>query len=196
MNWLVFGLVAAVVAGVIWFTIRLDRRHRRTTAELLGRIEELEKALGDSPAEASLPTDPIGASDVLGDRPPTADVLSGRTSHIARVVEGSGNAATSLADQALVVVHRRIDEPLTPNELAETLYVSLRTLERGVADELGCSPRQLILAVKMRQAKKMLRDGRHQVQEVAMRLGFASPSHMSRRFKSFYRVSPSEMIPK
>jgi AraC-like DNA-binding protein len=48
----------------------------------------------------------------------------------------------------------------------------------------------------MRQARKMLRDGRHQVQEVAMRLGFASPSHMSRRFKSFYRVSPSEMIPK
>jgi transcriptional regulator GlxA family with amidase domain len=36
----------------------------------------------------------------------------------------------SLADQALVVVHRRIEEPLTPNELAETLYVSLRTLER------------------------------------------------------------------
>lgn len=196
MWWLTGLTVVAVLVVFAGLFLWLERRHRRMTAILLERIEELEGSLGDRPATASLPVERLEIADRPVDRTPTGDVLAGKTSHIARVIEGSGAEAVSLADQALVIVHRRLDEPITPNDVAEALYVSLRTLERGLAEELGCTPRQLILAVKMREARRMLRDGRYQVQEVAGQLGFASASHMSRRFKSFYRVSPSDMIPR
>ena len=92
---------------------------------------------------------------------------------------------TSLAGQAIALVHSRIEARLSPTELAGDLAISLRTLERGLAAELGCTPRQLISAMKMREARRMLVSGKYRVNEVAMRLGFATPSHFSRCFRTF-----------
>ncbi len=88
-------------------------------------------------------------------------------------------------------MYRRIHEPVAPSQIAADLYVSLRTLERGLAATLDCSPSQLILAMKMREAKTLLATGQWRVSEVAGHLAFANPFHFSRRFKSFYRVAPS-----
>ena len=88
---------------------------------------------------------------------------------------------------------RRITVNLAPADLAAALCVSLRTLERGLASALDCTPSQLILAMKMREARRMLRSGRYRVGEVADRLGFPSQFHFSRRFKAYYRVPPSEL---
>ncbi len=44
----------------------------------------------------------------------------------------------------------------------------------------------------MREAKRLLASGRR-VGEVAEHLAFANAFHFSRRFKSFYRVAPSEL---
>jgi len=91
----------------------------------------------------------------------------------------------------VALVHARIRENLAPADLAAELAISLRTLERGLAAELGCSPRQLILAMKMREARRLLESGRYRVNEVSSTLGFATPSHFSRSFRAFYRLPPS-----
>jgi AraC-like DNA-binding protein len=82
---------------------------------------------------------------------------------------------------------------MTPADLADGLNVSLRSLQRGLAGSLGCSPRELILAIKMREAKRHLLEGDARVQEAARAVGFDDPFHFSRRFKAYYRVSPTEM---
>ena len=98
----------------------------------------------------------------------------------------------ALADQTIVCIHRSIEKRLAPGQLADALCVSLRTLERGLGETLGCTPRQLILAMKMREARRLLLRGAR-VGEVADRLGFANVFHFSRRFKAFYHVAPSEV---
>lgn len=74
------------------------------------------------------------------------------SSHVQRSVAGVAGAHP-LADQAIACVHRRIRENVTPSQIAADLYAFLRTLERGLAATLDCSPSQLILAMKMREAK-------------------------------------------
>ena len=135
------------------------------------------------------------AAAVTGDDSitPSGDVLAGKTSYVRHLVESGGSTAQGLADQAIFCVHKHLEENVPPGEIADELYVSLRTLERGLAVALDCTPSQLILAMKMREARRMLKVDHLRVSEVAERLGFANPFHFSRRFKSFYRVSPSEL---
>ena len=195
--------LAAVLAGVVALLLWLQARDRRQIASLLERLERLESsrkavsadvvsAVPQASAEPD-PSEPAPArQDEVGN--PSGDVLHGRTTYVQRLIESTGGEAQSLADQAIVRIHKRIEENVTPHQLAWELCVSLRTLERGLGLALACTPRQLILAMKMREARAMLMQGR-KVGDVAGRLGFTNPFHFSRRFKDFYHVSPSEMRP-
>lgn len=199
MNLTVGIVVIGVVVGALSVVVVLrERRHQRQMAALLERLAELDAARGVSPEVMTLPSDRTRSADGAPREPsgssPTADVLAGRTSHVRRMVEGESVEATTLADQAIVCVHRYLEENVTPSEIAAELYVSLRTLERGLASELDCTPSQLILAMKMREARRLLRSDRFTVSEVAYRLAFSSPSHFSRRYKSFYGRAPSEEL--
>jgi AraC-like DNA-binding protein len=95
--------------------------------------------------------------------------------------------------RATCFIYERLEQPLTPAELADGLNVSLRSLQRGLSGALGCTPRELILGIKMREAKRSLLEDRARVQEAARAVGFDDPFHFSRRFKAYYRVSPTEM---
>ena len=110
------------------------------------------------------------------------------------MIDGAGVEARSLADKTILCVHENLDHMLLPKELARELGVSLRSLERVLSATLDCTPTQLITAVKMREARRLLLDGNLRVNEVAYRLGFASPSHFTAKFKSFYRVTPVRML--
>ena len=193
-----FSILLAVVLVLI-----IQRRHRHQMVALMERLGELEERRSAEPDTNSdglrSPADTNGEAEAApGDTgeslPPTGDVLAGRTSYVRRVVDGSAGEAASLADQAVACIHGHLEENVTPGQVAEELYVSLRTLERGLAVTLACTPSQLILAMKMREARRMLLSGSYRVNEVAYRLGFTNPSHFSKRFKSFYRKSPSDYV--
>jgi AraC-like DNA-binding protein len=200
---LLAGVLVLMLAGVIGLLLWLQARDRRQIATLLERLERLESTREAVPEEAA-PAEPEADAepDISAPPPeprdeatnPSGDVLHGRTTHVQRLIESAGGEAQTLADQAIVRIHKRIEENVTPHQLAWELCVSLRTLERGLGLALACTPRQLILAMKMREARAMLRAGR-KVGDVASRLGFSNPFHFSRRFKDFYHVSPSEMRP-
>lgn len=184
MGWTFFVVgVASGIAGGIVVAFLLHRRSVREVRTLLARLEELEstEVVAGQTVPEKLQETPVR---------PTADVLAGMTSHIRQVLQRGGG---SLADQAIVCVHRHLGEAVTPAEIADELYVSLRSLERGLASSLDCTPSQLIVAMKMREAYRLLSTGEHRVNEVANRLGFSSPGHFSRRFRLFYKVTPSEV---
>lgn len=195
--WAALGATVAVLGVVVVLLLVLQRRQRRQLRALLERLERIETrwAGGSPPDDASFAA--VAASPASGEGDdsitPSGDVLAGRTTHVRRLVESSGSTARGLADQAIFCVHKHLEENVSPAGIADELFVSRRTLERGLAVSLDCTPGQLILAMKMREARRMLQVDHLRVAEVAERLGFANPFHFSRRFKAFYRVSPSEL---
>ena len=193
-------VVGVFVGGLLVLVVLLAIQHRlkRQMTGLMGRLDELERTapvLGGAgqPATGGGENDAELESDHETGSNPSRDVLAGRTSFVRRAVEGELSLPTSLAGQAIALVHSKIEARLSPTELAGELAISLRTLERGLSAELGCTPRQLISAMKMREARRMLVSGKYRVNEVAMRLGFTTPSHFSRNFRTFYRTPPSEL---
>ena len=195
MAWILSVAALAVAVAAVVAALLLQRRHRTQIRALIERLEAHESRLA-GPSGVLTPTRPetVEGGDDGDSANPSGDVLAGHTSHVRRLVDGDGSGPVSLADQAILCVHGRLQETVSPGQMAADLYVSLRTLERGLSETLGCTPRQLILAMKMREARRLLTSGRLNVSEVAYRLGFASPSHFSRRFTGFYGRPPSAMI--
>jgi AraC-like DNA-binding protein len=202
-GWLAPPVLAAIIVGIVvclvsvTVALTLHHRHSRQIAALMARLDLVE-ARQQPPEVVDLAQDWDREHDPrcgsLVERP-SDDVLAGRTSYVEAMVEGSRAEAVSLTDRIIVCIHANLKRALSPSELAEELQVSLRTVERILAATLECTPTQLIVAMKMRTARQLLTSGRYRVNEVAYRLGFSNPAHFSSRFKAFYRVPPSELLP-
>ncbi len=182
--------LSGVVLGILWW---IQQRQRRQIRQLLERLETVEAETeifvhGSGRDESVLP---IAVEERSGENP-TDDVLAGYTSYVRRVVSEPGEAPTSLSGQVIVKIYQHLEDGYRPAQLADDLFISLRTLERGLTEVFDCSPSQLITAMKMREARLMLESGEYRVNEVASRLGFSSPFYFSRRFRTFFGVSPSE----
>jgi AraC-like DNA-binding protein len=193
----IVGLLAAVLVGVLVVVLR-ERSYRRRRAELETRLAGLEQILlgvsnagasDGGPSSDSVPPASSSIHSAVAPRGPLSSVIS-TLRHDAR----PGLPGPDRVDlRAMILVYERIDRPTTPAELADELNLSLRSVQRGLSGSLGCTPRELILAVKMREAKRLLIEDDARVQEAARAVGFDDPFHFSRRFKAYYGLSPSEM---
>lgn len=165
-------------------------KRRRQIDDLMDRLQELEASLAAGDGDLA---DAIRAenSETFASSIYSADVLAGQSSYVARLVSES-ERPVDLGGQAVVAVYRRLEDPIRPSDLAEELCVSLRTLQRGLASSLGCTPHQLILTVKMREARRLIASGQLRIGEVAHQLAFSDASHLSRTYRKFYRCPPSQ----
>jgi len=201
-SWVVL-LLGLACAAALAAALHLAHRSRRQLAALSARLAALEVgwAAGgaaavvplapEEPPEPPRPGTPAPVSPETDT--PGGDVLHGLTTHVQGLLARGCSPTEALGDRAILAIFRRLGEPLAPARLADDLYVSLRTLERGLAFALDCTPSQLILAVKMREARRLLDAGGLRVGDVAERVGYADPFHFSRRFKAFWGRSPSEL---
>ena len=180
-----------LVATLLWLAVR--SRERRQLVALIARVEELERTLAPGAIAGQVPTAPETEQPAVESELFSSDALAGWTSHVGRMLAEESDP-TGLAEQAVVAVYRRIEDPVRPSDIADELSVSLRTLERGLERSLDCSPSDLILTVKMREARRMLATGRFRVGEIAHHLAFADAAHFSRRYRKFYSCPPSQHV--
>ncbi|MGY4533493.1 AraC-like DNA-binding protein [Pseudomonas sp. TE3786] len=76
-------------------------------------------------------------------------------------------------------------------ELARTLNLSERTLQRRLADE-GSSYQQLLSDTRQQLAERYLDDGQLPAAEIALLLGYSEPSVFFRAFRNWTGLTPGE----
>lgn len=77
-----------------------------------------------------------------------------------------------------------------PDQLAERLHVSTRTLRRRLA-EAGATYRRLIDEARYRDAKHMLRASDLELGTIAARLAYGDPANFTRAFRKWAGITPS-----
>jgi len=191
-------IIAILSAVVVAAVVSREMHHRRRREELQNRLADLEGILvglstQSPPSEVAAAFEPddhsSAANAEFAPRGPLSTAIS-----ILRSDLGPGLPGPDRVDlRATLFAYDKLDQPITPTDLADDLNLSLRSLQRGLSGTLNCTPRELILAVKMREGKRLLLDEDYRVQEAARAVGFDDPFHFSRRFKAYYQMSPSEM---
>ena len=84
------------------------------------------------------------------------------------------------------------DRELSNTELAAAANVSEVYLRRLFSKELGTTPKQYILDLRLRYAKQLLAEKAFTVTGISEKCGFSSVYHFCRAFKSFTGQTPTE----
>lgn len=92
---------------------------------------------------------------------------------------------------ALEMMESNVDEPLKPDEIAGYLGMSRRTLERLFQRQLGMSPAQKGLEIRLERARMAVLRGSRSLDEVAQSAGFASTSHFIARYRQAFGSTPA-----
>lgn len=112
------------------------------------------------------------------------------------VIERESTAAVPVEDpvvaQAMRFIRDHAMEDISNEDIAAFVDTSTRTLERKFRDALDSSPRQELIANRIRRASKLLEDNDLSIQEISEMCGFTTQFYFSRCFSKQTGLSPSD----
>ncbi len=88
----------------------------------------------------------------------------------------------------------RLSEPLGIHALARRFGLSDSSLYKLFTAQYHASPKQVLLRLRLRKAATMMRDGGHNLKEVAEEAGFPSPTAFFSAFKAMYGCTPRKWM--
>lgn len=88
----------------------------------------------------------------------------------------------------------RMAEPPTLAELSQEIGLSLKKLKEGFKQIYGDSVYGFLFDYKMEYARKMLETGKHNVNEVGLKVGYSTASHFIASFKKKYGTTPKKYL--
>ncbi len=132
-------------------------------------------------------------------RRPWEDTLTAAllTEWLTRMARRHGEARghrprSAMIEQAVEEIERHFTEPLTVSELAARFHVEVCWFSRLFRRQMGVSPQQYLINVRMAKARELLGTTDCSVGEVARLAGYDNPLYFSRVFSKWYGCSPRE----
>lgn len=95
--------------------------------------------------------------------------------------------------EILALMETNLEEPLRPGDLAKTVNISTRQLERLFRRYLSATPKKYYMDMRLQRAQHLLLQTKMSVTEVSVACGFNSSSHFSRLFRQRYGMSPHRL---
>jgi len=93
---------------------------------------------------------------------------------------------------AIAEMETNLEEPLALPDIADTVGLSTRQLERLFKKHLGRTPSRYYREIRLNQARLMLMQGTSSILAIALASGFVSASHFSRRYREYFGRTPRE----
>ncbi|WP_372651378.1 two-component regulator propeller domain-containing protein [Draconibacterium sp.] len=96
-----------------------------------------------------------------------------------------------LIEKITSLIKENIDRPnLDVSFLVNEIGISRSLLHVKLKKLTDCSATEFIRSIRLREAVKLIADGKCNISEAAYKTGFSSPAYFSRRFKEYFGVTP------
>jgi transcriptional regulator GlxA family with amidase domain len=105
--------------------------------------------------------------------------------------EHISDVAPEIILRAVAMLAETMETPMTPNELADELGVSRRTLERMFVKYTGLTPSKYAKTQRLERARDLLRHSNMSILDVAIVTGFRSGSYFSHCYVEYFGQPPS-----
>ncbi|GES51325.1 AraC family transcriptional regulator [Rhizobium sp. NBRC 114257] len=93
----------------------------------------------------------------------------------------------------LITMESHIEDVVPTEDLAASVGLSRRQLERLFTEEMKTSPGVVYTRIRMERAKQLVLQTEAPLIEIALEVGFDSASHFARLFRRLYGQSPKEL---
>jgi AraC family transcriptional activator of pobA len=102
------------------------------------------------------------------------------------------SASGGLVAEALAWLEAHALQPITPADVARALRRSPTHLTTALREQTGQTVGQWIVALRMAEARRRLRETDERVDVIGERVGYLDPSHFSRVFRRTHGCSPTQ----
>ncbi len=92
--------------------------------------------------------------------------------------------------QVIQTMEQATEDPISPAELAKSVNMSTRQLERLFRRYLNRSPKRYYMELRLEKARSLLLQTDMSVINVALACGFTSPSHFSKCYRAHFERTP------
>ena len=96
-----------------------------------------------------------------------------------------------IVEKANRIINERFNQELTLDDISKELYVSPQYLSRMYKNETGENFIERLTAVRIENAKKLMKEGEYSIKEICYMSGYCDPNYFSRLFKKHEGISPS-----
>lgn len=103
----------------------------------------------------------------------------------------SRRAQDRLVREAMLLIERNLMETVPLSRLWKSFGISARQIERRFLSDVGLTPREYRLRLRLIRAKWMIENTDLSITEIGLECGFADCAHFSRTYRSRFDVSPS-----
>ena len=99
-------------------------------------------------------------------------------------------ASNRIIARVLGIMQDTLETPLPVSEIAAEVGLSPRSLDRLVSRDLGSSPAQIYTRLRLLRARKLVRETRLGIAEIAIRSGYQDASAFTRAFRQTFGHTP------
>jgi transcriptional regulator GlxA family with amidase domain len=103
------------------------------------------------------------------------------------------HARDRLVQRAMLLMEQRLSEPDSIASVSRALGVGIRKLERRFMADVGVTPREYRLRLRMMRAKWMVEHTDFRLTDIGLDCGFGNCSHFSRAFARHFNIQPSNL---
>ena len=103
-----------------------------------------------------------------------------------------GHYATELVRNVANYIQHHLSEPITTEQIADSLYLSRQHLSRRFTEEAGIPLAAFVRNEKVEEAKRLLRYTDKPMAAISAYLGFSSQGHFAKVFKDLTGATPGE----
>ena len=116
---------------------------------------------------------------------------SGQEGQLPEGKEPLGYAAPGKLREAIILMERNLEHLLSIGEIASTVGLSQRQLERLFRTHTGASPVRYYLDVRLDRARGLVTQTQLQMVDIAVACGFTSGARFSRAYRERFGLTPS-----
>jgi AraC family carnitine catabolism transcriptional activator len=114
----------------------------------------------------------------------------GSQSQLPRAIEPVGYQVPDKLREAILLMERNVDEPLTQTELAGLLDLSARQLQRIFKQYIGVTPVRYYLNVRLDRARGLVTQTELPIADIAALSGFLRAEQFSRAYLKRFDITP------
>ena len=117
-------------------------------------------------------------------------LLSAQQGHKLRQLVINGSHTHRIA-QATDWLKAHLSEPVIIEDLASRCGMSVSSFHQHFKEITQLSPLQYQKSLRLMEARRLIKMNETQISQIAMQVGYESPSQFSREYKRLFRISPS-----
>ncbi len=171
--------INAAIGGILAGRCPVCRRIAGIDCRFLAKVEALMSVDTGTPC-GRLHAESV-ALDLLAELLAPDAVPRGRPCHRKRVA----------LDEAMDILHAEWVDPPTIARLARRIGLNECYLKTGFRDRFGTTIAGYVRTLRMVEARRLIEQEGHSVQQAALSVGFSNPSHFSAAFRRIHGCNPS-----